>query len=133
MMCNTCPALARRNEELEAELAQLKFEVYGHGYEAPPEFGLTGGQERLVGALLAGERTKPEWFLFEATRSIKRGCAEPGASNLIHTMISHIRAKFKPFGLEIETVWGRGYRLTPESRERLNNWTPPKQRSAEAA
>lgn len=121
-MCDLHRELVRRNEELEAELSQLKFEVFGYGYEAPRELGLTSGQERLVGALLSGERTKPEWFLFEATRSAKRGCAEPGASNLIHTMISHIRSKFKPFGLEIETVWGRGYRLTPESRRRLLEW-----------
>jgi len=34
-------------------------------------------------------------------------------------VLSHLRGKLRPVGIEIETVWGRGYRLDPENAQRL--------------
>ncbi len=130
-MCDTCRILAERNEELEARVAILEREVFNHDWQSPRELRLTPAEEAMVRAMLKhGERPSSKDFLFDATRyaTTSQGCdADP---KTIDTMICKLRGKWKAFDLEIETVWARGYRLSPATRTRLTNWTPT---TAEAA
>lgn len=48
------------------------------------------------------------------------GCrAEPAGEKIMDVFIHRMRKKLKPYGIEIETVWGHGYRLPPESKAAL--------------
>lgn len=120
-MCDTCRILAARVEELTEELRQAN-EKLRTVWSAPRELKLTAGQEALLRLLLSQNRAHSEEALFEATRT-RLASAEYLESNLIHSMVSYVRAKLKPYGLSIETVYGRGYRLPDETRARLLNWT----------
>jgi DNA-binding response OmpR family regulator len=121
MMCATCAILAKRNEELQAEVGYLKEALYSKHWEAPAELRLTASQERLLGALLKHERTCAPWFLFEASRT-RISYADNLHGNLVSVMVSHIRKKLRPWQLHIETVYARGYRMPPATRSRLLNW-----------
>ena len=123
MMCDRCA-------ELEEEIRQLKAELYNKTWEPPPELNLTRMQTAVLCALMrGGDRPLSKEFLVEATRSpfCKKDDPEP---KLIDTVICKMRERLRPHGLWIETVHGRGYRLSPATRTRLTNWTPT---TAEAA
>lgn len=109
-------------EELEEKIRQLEKRIYGREWESPTELRLTLLEESIVATLLHSGRVCSPDFLIDATRGRRGTHASHPQSNLIDSKICHIRAKFKPFGLGIETIWGRGYRLKPESRDRLLNW-----------
>jgi DNA-binding response OmpR family regulator len=106
---------------LREEIALLKRERYGSDWMPPLELGLTSGQQAIVAAMVVNDRVLPEQFLFDASR-VRNSFAEELKSKLICVMVSHIRKKLRPFGLEIRTVYGRGYCLAPETRARLLNW-----------
>ena len=40
---------------------------------------------------------------------------EPMHPNTLKVHMVRIRQALKPYGIEIETIWGRGYRMKPES------------------
>ena len=121
MTCAHCDELAERVRQLEAEL-------YNTSWEAPREIGLTRMEARMVSAMVARDRTCTQAFLILATRDCAGTKEDYPGSNLIDAKLCHIRRKLKPFGLAIETIWGVGFKLTPESRHRLLNW-----QTAEAA
>lgn len=113
-MCEAC-------EEKDEEIRQLKAELYNHGWEPPEEIGLSPTQTRIVRCLVTRTRWATSIFLFEASRGTRAWADEPSL-NLISAHVSHIRNKFKPFGLSIESNAAGGWRITPESRARLLNW-----------
>ena len=48
--------------------------------------------------------------------------ADAPSVKIADVFICRLRRKLKPYGIEIETVWGRGYRLTKEGRQMLENY-----------
>ena len=38
---------------------------------------------------------------------------------VVGTIICRLRKKLRPYGIEIHTVWGEGFRITEEDRDRL--------------
>ena len=71
------------------------------------------------------DRVVSHGAIFEATRHAPQSRGEDVEEKIVHIRISIIRKKLRPYGLEIETVWGRGYRLASETRARLLNWSKP--------
>jgi two-component system cell cycle response regulator CtrA len=43
---------------------------------------------------------------------------EPGELKMIDVLVSRIRKKLRPFGIDIKTHWGRGFYLPTEVRSR---------------
>lgn len=129
-MCTTCRTLAARNEELEAELDQLKSKLYARHYEPPGELNLTGSQRRMLACMLRYDRPVTREFLFDATRGEKGTQANILGEKTVDTHLSHLRTKLRPFKLEIETVWGVGWRLSSDTRTRLLNWNKPEAKAA---
>lgn len=133
MMCNLCPILAARNEELEAKVADLERRVFNHDWQAPKELRLSPAEEAMVRLMLkTGERPASKELLFDATRYATHSSRLDADPKTIDTMMCKLRQKIRPLGLEIETVWARGYRIAPESRAKLTNWST-RTPSAEAA
>jgi len=122
-MCNLCPVLAARNEELEARVAELERHVYNHDWQAPRELRLTPAEEAMVRVMVRWEdRCASRDTLYEATRFARYSHRLSADPKVIDAMMCKLRAKLKPHGLEILTTWARGYSLAPESRKRLLNW-----------
>ena len=113
-MCEGC-------EIKDEKIRQLERELYGRDWEAPKEFRLTKLEAAIVATMLANNRVCSPSLLIDATRG--RGThTEHPASNLIDSKICHIRAKLRPFGLKVATVWGCGYKIEDETRAQLLNW-----------
>jgi two-component system cell cycle response regulator CtrA len=115
MICEHC-------EELQEQVRQLEARVLGAGWEPPLEFRLTGHEAVILQALIAHDRTVPNWLLYEATRTAPNARGDDVDPKIVNVRISLLRTKLRRFGLSIITVWAQGYRLEPESRERLLNW-----------
>lgn len=121
-MCSTCQMLRERIDRLEAELKCLRSDFHAEAYTAPYEFRLNWSQERILGALVRHASPLTHDALFEVTRG-PRARADDRGEKLIHTVVCKLRQKLRPFGVEIDTVSGVGYRLSPATRQRLLHWT----------
>ena len=120
-MCDRCL-------ELEEQVRQLEVRVLGTNWEPPSELRLTGHEAVILQALIAHDRTVPNWLLYEATRTAPNARGDDVDTKIVAVRISLLRSKLRRFGLSIITVWAQGYRLEAESRERLLNW--PERRAA---
>jgi two-component system cell cycle response regulator CtrA len=113
-----CTACDERDEKIR----QLERELYGRSWEAPKELRLTKLEAAIVATLLANNRVCSTSLLIDATRGRGTHTNNPN-SNLIDAKICYIRAKLRPFGLKVATVWGCGYKIEDETRAQLLNWT----------
>lgn len=125
-MCNTCPILAARVEEQAEEIRQLKAELAMAPWEPPAALQIGRGQQlAALRLLLARDRVVNFWAIRSAILDggIFRCAAEDVTDNHMKVVVSKLRTKLRAHGMNIETVWGEGYRLPPETRQRLLNWT----------
>lgn len=115
MTCEECEDLRHRVRELEAELR-------GETYTMPIVLNLTSMEACILRAMMATSRPRSRDFLVEVTRGVPGQKKDDPISNVIETKICHLRAKLRPHGVVIENVWGLGWKLTADSRERLLHW-----------
>ena len=115
MTCQHC-------EELQERVRQLEAELYGAAWEPPRELGLTLHERTYLQTLMARPWTVPVAILFDATRRMPGSWGHDIDDKVVCVHISKIRRKLKPFGLNVENVFGVGYRLPLETRASLLNW-----------
>lgn len=127
--CDFCRRQALRVEELEEQVRQLKDELNAAEYVAPRELALSMAQTRMIGIMLRHDRVVTPEALFNATRSHMTRRTEHD-SKLMQVNVWKLREKLKRFNMEIETVYGFGWRLAPETRHRLLTWNSDKARAA---
>jgi two-component system cell cycle response regulator CtrA len=108
-------ALRRQVADARAENQRLRDELAPPGY-VPAVFGLTPTDERAFKALLSRDQWTKEALL--ASIYLEHAEQDIPDIKIIDVSICKLRAKLKPFGLDIETFWGRGYRMTPATRAR---------------
>lgn len=114
--------IAARLEVVEEENALLRERVaelervLGITLDAPLEWGLTGQESRVMGALIARPLVTKDVAMAALYRDFGRDEPEP---KIIDVFICKIRKKVRPFGIEIETVWGQGYRIPADQRAAL--------------
>ena len=114
-MCDQC-------DELQERVRQLEDRAYGRDlqWEAPPWLGLRRMEESIVRVLLvAAGRTVSREFLYDATRVAIGAGRSSTDIKIVDVVLSHLRGKLRPVGIEIETVWGRGYRLSSVNAQQL--------------
>lgn len=119
---------AARIEGLEAENARLRDRIdqleaaMGMDFVAPIEWRLTTAETRVFGVLMARELATKDAIMAALYRDQAKDEAE---IKIVDVFVCKVRAKLKPFGFVIETQWGQGYFLTPETkaavRERLSH------------
>lgn len=103
----------RENEELREQVRQLLALLRGTA-PMPIQFGLTGKEAALLGALMQGTVVSKE----SCINFIYQGRDEPELK-IIDVFVCKVRKKLKPFGISVETAWGRGYMLSPEAKARV--------------
>lgn len=111
-----CAVLEEANALLEEELRR---ERYGDDeWRAPAVLCLTPKEEAFLKVLMARDWCTKEQIM-DAVYSLTED--QPGMK-IVDVFICKLRAKLRPRGLEIATLWGRGYELTAEARARLQAW-----------
>lgn len=103
--------LRRRVEDLEAQLAAAA-PVKIASSAPSAQFGLTNAESRILGHLVASPFSTRQQLLDAVTRE---GRKVPGIK-IVEVYINRIRNKLLPFGIVIESRYGIGYRIDPDSR-----------------
>lgn len=83
----------------------------------PPEYELTAPETRMLALLVAHDVLTKE----TAYTALYPDFNTAPEVKILDIMVYHIRKKIKPFGIVIATLWGRGWSLGPETRERLKS------------
>ncbi len=107
-------SLAEENEFLKERVAMLERRVLiDRTFQPPLEWGLTRSEVTMLQTLVTLELATKDAMLTALYSD--RADDEP-APRIIDTYICKMRKKLRPFGVEILTVWSRGYRLDPTVR-----------------
>lgn len=108
-------AVERENEELRERILQLESLLHSHG-NLPSQLQLTAKEEAIVTLLLDRDSiTKEQAMIHLYSDRIDA----PPNNKIIDIFICKIRAKIESFGINIETLWGRGYTMPPDSKAEL--------------
>ncbi len=121
--------LTRENDVLRERVALLEQLLFGSEEVAPPlEWRLTAAESRVFCALLARDRASKDHLLWAMHNG--RPGDEPELK-IIDVLVCKIRAKLKPFGVAIHTIWGFGYCLDAETKARFRALSRPQSEAAE--
>lgn len=105
------------NDMLRAKVAQLEA-LLGMRSPAPITLRLTGSEARVFGILMKREIATKE--------TVMAGLYSDRADDnveikIVDVFICKLRKKLQSFALPVETVRGQGYRLTPETKEKVRH------------
>jgi two-component system cell cycle response regulator CtrA len=120
-------SLEAENDVLRARISMLEQEI-GIRNEVPLVFGLTGQESRILSMLMQRGMTTKEQLLVAVTTD-PTGNQQP-TIKIVDVFICKMRKKLAPFGIVIETVWGRGYNLDQENRRKVNGYLNANSRRA---
>lgn len=105
-------------DELRETVRQLRAVQFNSEWIPPPAIKLTPYEARIVGCLM-GRETFCSFDLLMMALYSDRSSGEMPLDKIVPTFVCKARAKLVPWGIEIRNVWGRGYVMPPDSRERL--------------
>lgn len=108
-------ALEAENGRLRDRIAELE-ENFGLSIEMPVFLGLTGSEARIFGALL--KRPAMTKDQIHSVLYALRPDGDGAEMKIVDVFIHKLRRKLKPMDVTIETIWGQGYRILPDVRER---------------
>lgn len=110
--------LEEENDVLRERIAMLETMLSGPEDILPIEVAMAlSNSERLVlGALLQRERVSKDQIMATLYRNSGKDEAEP---KIVDVFICKIRKKLKPFGVDIETLWGTGYFIGVDGKKKL--------------
>lgn len=106
-------ALEARNERLLEQIARLEAAL-GLDLVAPLGWGLTVQEGRLLGALVSRDVVTKDAGMAALYRDFGKDEPDP---KILDVFICKMRPKLRRAGVEIETVWGVGYRIAAEGRQ----------------
>jgi two-component system cell cycle response regulator CtrA len=109
-------AVEIENDMLREQVARLEELMGMTSIIAPIEFRLTPHEGRVFGVLMAREVATKDAIM--ASIYLAQGKDE-AAIKIVDVFICKIRAKLKPFDIEIGTVWGTGYYLASSTKARI--------------
>ncbi len=108
--------LLAENETLKEENRLLRAAVRNDAFHAPKEWGLTRTQTCVLGVLVARPIASRE-ALFLALYGDRIDDAP--SDDVIYVVVTHLRRKTKPFGVQITNGYGMGWSLDEKSRAAL--------------
>lgn len=111
-------ALEAQIERLEEQVAALE-SALGLDFLTPIEWRLTAQQTRLFGVLMARELMTPAAAMAALMKD--RGADGGPEPKIIDVQVCKMRKRLGPIGIQIETRWGQGYFLAPETKQRVRS------------
>ena len=106
--------LAEENAELRERVKYLEGLLMQRG-AVPAVFGLTPKEYAIVGMLVARNEVSKDQLM---TVLYGDPDNEP-ASQVLSVFVSKARGKLLPFGVEISTIWGRGWSMSKEAKAKV--------------
>lgn len=106
-------ALEAENEGLREKILSLE-QALGVRIETPLILGLTGQEAKMFGILL-----KREMVTRQQAMDVLYGDrpeSDEAEIKIVDVFVCKMRKKLKRFDIEIESVWGRGYRMPAQSK-----------------
>ena len=122
-------ALEAENDALRARVRDLE-KIVGFRNAVPIIFGLTGSESKVLSMLMEREFASKQQLLSAVMAD--RGADEEPEIKIVDVYICKIRTKIKKFGVDIDTLWGRGYRLDPANKAKVATYLKAES-SSEAA
>lgn len=123
-----------REQILEAELELLRYrldELLGTALLCPIQ-SMRGAQFRIMNLLSRrSPMTVPYGALHHAMNEAPEALNNPHCALKVH--VSRARSALADYEIEIETIWGIGYRLPPESKTKWDALVAATNSSQEAA
>lgn len=107
--------LEKENDILRERVISLEAEMTHKAI--PPIFGFTGSENRLLGMLLKRTMVTRESAMVALYGDDMDRAAD---AKIIDVFICKMRAKLKPFQIEITTHWATGYSLTAETKAHIH-------------
>ena len=104
---NEIATMRQQIEELEERNRQLE-ELLRGDEDIPAAWGLTRMEEQFYRLLDSRGTASHDSIMTHLYGADPNGGAE---QKVLHVWVCKVRKKLKPFGIEIETIWGHGYRL----------------------
>lgn len=106
--------LAERCSYLEEENRQLRAALRSSDdARFPSKWTLSGGEKRVLMSLVSSvDGFRSYEALLHAGRRYD-SVTDPG---LVKVLVAKLRKNLRPFGVEIQTVWGQGYKISAESK-----------------
>jgi two-component system cell cycle response regulator CtrA len=106
--------LEAENDLLREEVARLERALFGE-LLLPVEWRLTPQEQRVVGVLLNRDYATKDAIMAALYRDLGKDEAE---IKIVDVFVCKARKKLSPFGIEIHTIWGKGYSIDAETRSR---------------
>ena len=104
-------ALTEEVQRLRSMLAKLS-----ETPDAPPRFRLTKHEAAIFSVLMAANGSKTQEQLLAGAYADSFGTDDEPEIKIIDVFVCKLRKKLKPHGVFIETLWGQGYVVPPESK-----------------
>lgn len=113
-----CVVLEAENQALRDRVVWLEQKV-GLDFQIPLELRLTPHEAHCLGVLkqAAGAVTKEAMLSLVYQDRITDG--EVPEIKIIDVFVYKLRKKLTPWGIEIKTLWGRGYEMPRASKDKL--------------
>lgn len=116
--------------QAQEELRQLK-ELFTPKIVFPLAWRLSIAESRILSSLYKFTSGMPvSTAALHSAVGTHRFDDEPTEPKIVQVYICKMRPKLAPFGIKIETIWGRGYVLTKSSREIITEALAPQQQAA---
>jgi DNA-binding response OmpR family regulator len=110
-------AVENENEMLRARNEQLE-EMLGIRTLAPISFGLTPSESKVFGILMKRDLATKEMVMLTLYGDRPDDNVE---IKIVDVFVCKMRKKIKAHDVPIETVWGQGYRIAPEAKQRVRD------------
>jgi len=116
------------SQKLEDEIADLKDRLQALqqalvGEVTPFIVGLSPQQNLMFGLLLRRDLCSKQQ-LYDVLYASRPYADDMPDIKIIDVNVSHMRHKLDEIGIRIETIWGHGYRLTPEMKDKVRALPP---------
>lgn len=120
-------AIEEENADLKEKILYLEEMIAGKEM-MPREFRLTAKQEQVVFALYNRDVLTKENILQALYSDRPNDVPE---IKIVDVFVCKIRPKLEPYGIKIDTVWGRGYLMPSESKAELRGMIEARKAAAE--
>lgn len=125
-------ALEAENEMLRARLRDMERE-YGFRDPVPFAFGLTASEAKIMSLLVSRDFASRAQMMTAVMADRHADADGQPEMKIIDVYVCKIRKKVAPFGIEITSLWGRGYRLSPEMKAKVAVYLAGQSQIPEAA
>ena len=118
--------LCRELEEHKCRIAQLNSMLFGPPVDYSNHWHLSKSEDCILSLLMTGRLTSRDLIM----DLLYAGQAEPPLDKVLDVFIMRLRDKLRPDGIEIKTIWGKGFRMDDNAIEQVKVLCLPNTKAA---